>query len=524
MSTLENKTENNTASEVASFARKLKSIEKLAEIIATEKAAGRTIVHCHGVFDLLHPGHIRHLSEASGLGDLLVVTITDDTRVFKGPERPIFSQSLRAETLAALEVVDYVAINDAPTAVEAIRKMRPDIYVKGSDYADPDKDVTGKILEEAETVRSVGGRIHYTDNITFSSSTLINQNFSAFPPETDQWLRQFRTKFSDEDVLSALQSISDLSVLVVGEAIIDEYVYCSSLGKVAKDPILAFLNRSREKFAGGSYAVANHLGDFCKSVECLTLVGENDQYEKFTLESLHPNITRHPVTHFGAPSIRKLRYVDDHTGAKIFELYFMDDSPLDEKIENEIINTLEKCIANVDVVIVADYGHGMMTPAVIDVLSKKSKFLVVNTQTNAGNFGFNSISKYPRADYVCLAGHEMELEIRRKHASQKEKLQEMAEAIDCPRFTTTLGRQGTIHYEKGSGFIEAPALASKVVDRVGAGDAVLAITGMLVAAGTPWEIIALVSNAAGAEIVGELGNRRSLSKIGLAKHLTALLK
>jgi len=524
LNTLERKTDAASLHDPLPSARKLKTIDQLADIVATIKAEGKTVVHCHGVFDLLHPGHIRHLVEAAGQGDSLIVTITADAGVFKGPGRPIFNHSLRAETLASLEVVDYVAVNDAPNAVDAIKKIKPDVYVKGSDYIDPEKDVSGKISEEAETVRSFGGRVHFTDDITFSSSSLINQNFSVFPPEVDKWLSEFRAKYTEDEVVSVLEDISDMSVLVIGEAIIDEYVYCTGLGKAAKDPILAFLNRSMEQFAGGSYAVANHLGDFCKSVECITLMGEVDKYEKFVSESLHPNISRYSVTHTGAPTVRKRRFVDQHTGAKIFELYFMDDSPLDEKTEQGMLKTVEERIKKADVVIVADYGHGMMTPALIDLLTKKSKFLVVNTQANAGNFGFNSISKYPKADYVCLAGNEMELEIRRKHASPRENLLEMTEVIDCSRFTVTLGRQGTIHYETGIGFSQAPALATQVVDRVGAGDAVLAVTGMLVAAGVPWEIVAFIANAVGAEMVGELGNRHSMSKVGLSKHLSALLK
>ncbi len=205
---------------------KIKNIKELATTLEELRGRGQSIVQCHGVFDLLHPGHIRHLAEGKRQGDILVVTITADKHVNKGPGRPAFTQALRAETLAALESVDYVAINDTSSALEAIKLLRPDVFVKGSDYVDPDDDITGKIVEESEAVTAIGGRIHFTNDITFSSSSLINKNFLPFPQETEDWLKGFRQRRSDGDVLEAFNAISSLNVLVLGEAIIDEYVFC----------------------------------------------------------------------------------------------------------------------------------------------------------------------------------------------------------------------------------------------------------------------------------------------------------
>lgn len=164
------------------YSTKVLSLEALSAVLAERKAAGKTVVLCHGVFDLVHPGHIRHLQLARREGDVLVVTVTPDIHVNKGPGRPAFHQSLRAETLAALECVDYVAINAWPTAEETIRNLQPDVYVKGSEYVDPEQDITGKILDEERAIVGVGGRIHFTHDITFSSSSLINQHFSEFAP------------------------------------------------------------------------------------------------------------------------------------------------------------------------------------------------------------------------------------------------------------------------------------------------------------------------------------------------------
>src|SRR5688572_1016284 len=162
---------------------KIQDLDTLAETIRSLKAEGRKVVQSHGVFDLLHLGHIRHFEEAKRMGDVLVVTVTRDEYVNKGPHRPAFSHDLRAEAIAALNAVDYVGVNAWPQAVEAIKLLKPDIYVKGPDYKDAEKDITGGIVPETEAISSVGGQIRFTDDITFSSSNLLNRHLSSLPDD-----------------------------------------------------------------------------------------------------------------------------------------------------------------------------------------------------------------------------------------------------------------------------------------------------------------------------------------------------
>ena len=158
------------------------------------RADGKRVVLCHGTFDLMHTGHIRYLQRAKQEGDVLLVTVTGDAYVNKGPGRPVFNEQLRAENLAALACVDFVAINHAVTAVEALHDIQPGIYAKGSDYRSHGDDVTGNIAREQEAVEAHGGHIFYTDEITFSSSNLLNEHFNVFPPETKEFLRGFRSR------------------------------------------------------------------------------------------------------------------------------------------------------------------------------------------------------------------------------------------------------------------------------------------------------------------------------------------
>ena len=131
---------------------KIKTLDELATLLSTHRAQGKKIVHCHGVFDLLHIGHIRYFEQARSMGDVLVVTVTPDCHVDKGPHRPAFTETLRAEAVASLNCVDLVAINRWPTAEETLRLLRPDVYVKGSEFKNPDWDMTGKMAQEEKVV------------------------------------------------------------------------------------------------------------------------------------------------------------------------------------------------------------------------------------------------------------------------------------------------------------------------------------------------------------------------------------
>ena len=156
---------------------KVLGLNNLSEKLTVLRSEGRKIVYCHGCFDLMHPGHIKYFQASKKMGDILVVTVTPDRFVDMGPGRPVFDENLRAESIAALECVDYVAINRWATAEETLRLLRPDYYVKGQEF-EKLKDKTGKIQKEVEVVNEINAEMKFTHEIVFSSTKLINEHFS----------------------------------------------------------------------------------------------------------------------------------------------------------------------------------------------------------------------------------------------------------------------------------------------------------------------------------------------------------
>jgi len=504
---------------------KIRTVEEIAVITEESRRAGKTVVQAHGTFDLLHVGHVKHLEAARHLGDVLVVTITADRYVNKGPGRPVFPEDLRAEMLAALEYVDWVAINPSPDAVSAIKTIGPNVYVKGQDYQNPDGDITGKIISEREAVEEHGGRIHFTDEIVFSSTELINRHVNVYEPLVRQHLDDLRNKGALAEMLHLVEKVKNYHVVLVGDTIIDEYQYVLAMAKPPKENIIATRYQDHEVFAGGVIAAANHVASFCKQVDVITCLGSSDPHEELIRSSLRPNVRLLSLTRPGAPTTLKRRFVDPSYMHKLFEVYVMNDEPLTQDLQQDLDRLIAEIVPNADVVIAADFGHGLIGPSTIKVLTAASPFLAVNTQSNSANSGYNLITKYPRADYVCIDAPEARLAVSDRLSTVGDIAHRLIdERIACDRVIVTQGKHGCVTYQKGGVVHTIPSVARKVIDTIGAGDAFFAVTAPLVAAGGAIDRVGFIGNVVGALKVEIVGHRRSIDKPALVKGLTALLK
>jgi rfaE bifunctional protein nucleotidyltransferase chain/domain len=503
---------------------KILQLEELADITASLRTQGKTVVHCHGVFDLMHIGHIRHFEEARQLGDVLIVTVTPDRYVNKGPNRPVFTETHRAWAIASLASVDYVAVNRWPMATDTIQFLKPNIFVKGTEFRDAAKDRLGAIPLEREAIESVGGRMEFTGDIVFSSSNLLNRYFGAMPEKTLDYLTTFSSRHSSDSVIQYLENSRKLKVLVLGEAIIDEYNYCESLGKSGKEPILAARYLHNERFPGGILAVANHAAAFCDRVTMVTELGEAATEEEFVREHIKRTVEAQFLYVSKAPTIVKRRFLESYPLQKLFEVYVMSDLECWAAKSDELTAHLAAVLPEFDVVIVADYGHGMITPEVSHLLGREAKFLAINTQVNAGNQGFNTVSKYPNAHYICISERELRLEVRRPHGDLYQIVRDVSAKLACDRLLITRGSLGSLCYSREEGFSEIPAFTGHVVDRVGAGDAVLSVTAMCAAQHAPMDVVGFIGNCVGMQAVGIVGNRSSIERVPLARYIECLLK
>jgi bifunctional ADP-heptose synthase (sugar kinase/adenylyltransferase) len=330
-------------------------------------------------------------------------------------------------------------------------------------------------------------------------------------------------RLSPAQVRAGFDAMRGLSVCVVGETIIDEYAYCDAIGKSGKEPMIVNRFLRCDAQAGGVLAVANHVAEFCDHVEVVSALGTIDRREDFVRASLQPHVRASLATMTGSPTIVKRRYIDAYSRAKMMGVYHMDLTPIAGDDERGFLDLLSCALRRCDVCIVADYGHGLLTPDAVAMLTADARFLAVNTQLNAANSGYHVLSKYPRADYACLHEGELRLDARDLLSELELLLERTAGRMRARAMMATLGKHGTQLWCKDIGVVRCPALATAVVERIGAGDAVLALSSLAIAAGLSPELASVLGNLAGAQMVAVMGNSASIRRAPLEAALSDLL-
>lgn len=490
------------------------------------KQENKTIVLCHGVFDLVHPGHIIHFQQAKSMGDVLVVSITSEKYVRKGPGRPYFNDELRMKFLEAIEYVDYVMLSEGYTVDDIVEAVEPDIYVKGEEYRKTKDDITGKISEEQILVEQHGGQIKFTDGQVFSSTRLINTALSGLPEDVRTYMENFRLKHSMDDIKGYVEKISKLKVLVIGDIIIDKYIYCTVQGMMSKDMGYSARTKSMEEYFGGAVAVARHISSFSKNVTLMSVMGNEEKIRLRMFDELSNDIRLNLVYSEEVPTIVKQRYItcnekrDEYR--KIFAINNIPEKIgyedcIKEKFAQILINKIE----SYDVVFLCDFGHGLIDENVMNIIQDKAKYLVLNCQTNSSNKGMNIITKYHRADAFILDQQEIMLAYPSYSDNEETKLRKLENHLNGIGWLTR-GSLGALQINNGN-IQECPAFTLLVKDTIGAGDAFLALAGIYAAIGAPIEMGTFMGNIGGALGANIVGNREHIEKVNVLKFASTLL-
>ncbi len=491
------------AGSVASTGAKRQKVVPVAELTAVrDQNRDKTIVLCHGAFDLIHMGHLIHFEEARAQGDLLVVTITGDKHITK--KRAVsMHEDARARQLAALEVVDYVAIINEPSAMEALQALKPDVYVKGPEYSDLLLDKTSNISHEKALIEGYGGRIHFTSGETFSSTKLSHFLLSSSEAVQDNpLLRNDRVMFRDvsalgftlEEVKRFLVGAAQLRVCLLGETIVDEWVDVSVDNISQKSRCVASLEASRIRQIGGAGIIALHLSSFVKSLDCFTnALGAND---------VPKNVK---VTALSDSPLVKTRFVDKDTGVSLFESKQL---TLDGVYHDRLPN-----FDDYDLVLVADFGHGLLDADQINtrLAAHRRASVAAMVQVNSSNYGYNLPTKYAGANYYSLNRTEAELCLHQQGAPLRDLVDRMATLLNCDTLSVTDRANGAMARIKDDRFA-LPTLSTTVVDTIGCGDAYFALSSLAVRLGLPARMVTLAGAIGAASMAQRRCNERPISE------------
>jgi rfaE bifunctional protein nucleotidyltransferase chain/domain len=479
------------------------------------------IVMCHGVFDVIHYGHILHFEEAKKMGDKLIISVTSDRFVNKGLNRPFFDLNVRMSTLAALDMVDYIIPSDFPTAIKNIKMIKPDIYCKGPDYLN-NKDLTGNLDQELQILKINKGQIKFTNTQQYSSSSIINNMSRNLEDDQKKFVKKIKDKYSFKELENFLNQAKKLEVNIIGEPILDEYSMCEPIGISSKDPFLVFKKIVKFFFAGGSLAIANNISNYLKKVNLLVVTADKSNFfDKLRLK-IQKNVKIKVIKDPNYTDVVKNRYIDVNSKVKLIGIYELGHKQLatnsDDKIKKYILQNKKSNF------IIADYGHGLISKSIAKFISKSKVKYILNAQLNSSNRGHHSLLKFSNPEVVIINESELRYELRNQNANLNLLINQLRAKIKAKSIIVTRGKSGAILSSKKNKYFDCPAFNTKVVDKVGAGDALLAIFSICKFANIPDEVSMFFASLCAASQIETMNNEKFIKKNELLKNIYHLIK
>lgn len=482
----------------ARFAHKIVTIEQLLQRLGPFPRS-RRVVMCHGTFDVVHPGHLRHLLYSKSKGDVLVVSLTADVHVMKGDLRPYVPQDLRAASLAAYEFVDFVVIDLNPTPVSNIATFKPDFFVKGYDYSSAISNP--KTEEERATVNSYGGQMIFSPgDFVLSSSRLIR----SAPPDIrfERLLSVMeRVKVTFDDLRRTLTSIAGTSVCVLGDTIVDSYTRCSLIGGQTKTPTISVLFESKEHFVGGAGIVAKQLAAAGGRVKFLTMLGD-DELGRFVVRDLtNAGVDVMPIIDETRPTTDKNAILVDQY--RLLKVDTLDNRPIERAVKDQFVSHLVSSPSDINVF--SDFRHGIFNrtsiPDFVGALPAEA-FKVADSQV-ASRWG--NITEFVGFDLITPNEREARFSLGDQDSNLRVLASNLYDAAQCAVLVLKLGDRGCMTYKRAmpedlGGWFQLDAFTTSLVDAVGAGDALLAYAALVLKlTGSPEQAAILGSIAAACE-------------------------
>ena len=486
------------------YKHKIKTAAEIAEIIG-KPPRRRKIVMCHGTFDLVHPGHIRHLVYARSKGAKLVVGVTADAHVKKADHRPFVPEGLRALNLAALETVDYVVIDPNATPIENILTIRPDYFVKGYEYQKG--GLHPRTAEEKEAVESYGGEVIFTPgDIVYSSSAIIESG----PPDlaVEKLINLLGGENRNfDDLKRALAGVAGAKAHVIGDTIVDSLTVTSVIGASGKTPTISVRYEGKRDYVGGAGIVAKHLKAAGAEVTFSTVLGD-DLLADFVREDLaEAKVTLNDVIDRTRPTINKNAIVAD--GYRMLKIDTLDNRAISEQVCRKLCEAIRDVPA--DVLLFSDFRHGIFNRESIPLLTAaipEGRFKVADSQV-ASRWG--NILEFRGFDLITPNEKEARFSLGDQDTVIRPLGTRLFEEARCKVLMLKLGARGMMTFREAGGdlrsFFGIDSFADHVVDAVGSGDALLAYSSLVLkTTGDPVlaSIIGAMAAAAECELDGNI--------------------
>ena len=453
-----------------------------------------------GIFNVLHPGHIRLLKFAKECGDKLVVGVISDTLAADGAH---VAQDFRLEAVKMNALVDEVFLVQTSVEQEVLR-LKPDIVVKGKEHESQKNP-------EQKAVESYGGKLIFSSgDVVFSSLDLIRREIGTQNSKPITLPDQFmsRRKVSSKSLRDLMQNFKGLKVVVIGDVIIDEYISCDPLGMSEEDSTIVVTPISSRTFVGGAAIVAAHAASLGAKVKFFSVVGD-DASAKFCQEELSKfGVEHHLLVDDSRPTTLKQRFRS--RSKTLLRVSHLAQRLIDESFQNELAANLAKACSDADLLIFSDFNYGTLPQGVVDqvtAIATKNKTKIVADSQSSSQIG--DISRFKNVDLLTPTEREARLALRNTEDGLVVIAELVCVAANAGAAIVKLGEQGVLlHARKGKTFEtdQIPALNSAPQDVAGAGDCMLVASSLALTVGANMWEAGLLGSLAAAIQVGRVGN------------------
>lgn len=487
------------------FNSKILKLNSLTKIILNEKKNGKKIVMCHGTFDLVHPGHIRHLYYAKSKGDILIVSVTGDKFVTKKSSGTYVPEDLRVRNIAALELVDYTFIDHNYKPLEAIKKIKPDFFVKGFEY-NLNNANNLNTLEEKKVLEKFKGKFIFSPGDVVYSSTKFQNTLKPDIKIEKLFSLLKKENISISRIIGLLKKKFSSNIHVIGDLIVDKYNYCDLIGQSTKTPTFSVRPFKSENFIGGAGIVAKHLKAMGANVTFTTIAGE-DNYKSYVQKDLQKEkINFNILTNKSKQTVLKERFWSNNY--KLIQVDYVDNAIVDKDNQKKISNLIKKTKS--DCVVFSDFRHGMFNKEIVDFYSGIINSGVIKVADSQVSSRWGNILDFKNFDILFPNEIEARFALADQDSGIRSVGAQIIEKSNCKNLVLKIGEKGSMIFRnKGfhpKDFFPLDSFVNNKIDTIGAGDAYLAATTVFYTYTKNIVISSIIGNFAAAIACQQEGN------------------
>ncbi len=482
---------------------KIVSVKELLEKLSGLRK-NKKVALCHGTFDIVHPGHIRHLTYAKLKSDILIASVTSDKYVTKKKEGAYVPDSLRSLNLASLEIVDFVIIDNNQKPLSILSKIKPNYFVKGFEYSK--NNIHPKTKEEIKVLKKFKGKILFSPgDIVYSSTKIQNINKPNISIDRLHAIMQSE-KITFDQLRKTVKNFNKVKIHLIGDIIIDKYNYCNILGQTTKTPTFSIKKNLEKTFIGGAGVVAKHIKNLGANIVISSIIGK-DSNGKFVQKDLKKsNIKSNLIIDETRNTTVKERFWGDDY--KLLQVDLVDNHPITAAVENKFVKYIKSTRS--DGVIFSDFRHGIFNPVSIKKFTQNISKNIVKIADSQVSNRWGNILDFKNFDLILPNEKEARFSLADQDSGVRQLGTKLYLESKAKYLIMKLGQKGIISFRDEAinprDFFPIDSFVKNLEDGLGAGDALLAASSLALILSKNIVVTSILGNCAAALACEKKGN------------------